>query len=851
MIGSRRLRRVAGRLPLRTRGALEVRAPRAPMWATAEPVRRREGGQVLVLFTLSLVVILLCAALVVDIGLLRTDRQQLNNALDSASLAAGTMLPVDGCNSAQSATTPCGSINAAPSAQVANLVLNTMQVGYPGINATDYTISYRCQIGVDGSSPPQPYVSRDVPSVCNPRNALGHTPTAADFQGTGETRFSACDPALGDKCNVVFLMGSTTTRFSFARVIGLESGTNNNVTSAACNGPCGAPTSAPVDLVIIIDRTGSMSSADQTKTRDAANAILGIYDPTLHRVALGLLGPSRQDTTCAGPGGPAVKANILSGAVNPPPFGTAWPPSPPLGQGSNSAGGGLALTLSAPASVAAGDLLIAGISLTGSTSLINTAQVPAGWTLIAPQDNSTVLGMASYWKIATASDVSASYLWRFTSSVRAVGGIMRFTGADTTNPIDVADGVPGSDTSSPFNVIAPSVTTTTAQTTLIGMYAISAGTTFTNSGLTERIDVPHASGANLTMEFATRTQGAAGSTGTSTAVASAGGNYVAQTIAIRSGNAYGTAYPADLQKWIPVGFTGTDNKTPAPTWNEAYSNAAGVLNANTHITSAVACFGENYTGTNLTTPITMAANYLKNFGRQHVKWGILLETDGQPYDPDVSGGGSGANSDYSCAGANAAATAAKSGSFANADGVPIEIYTVGFGLDGSNDVNCPDSSGAFQGKKVTYLLSQMASSNLAPSPNGTTSGCIPSENTDADHFFCEPKTSDLVNTFSTVATQFAGIRTHLVQLYPPPVVNSVSPAAGAPAGGNTITLTGKYFTNTLSVKFGNTNAAFTVVSDTTMTVVVPAGVSGSTVHIQVTNGGGPSILISADQYHYN
>ena len=53
-------------------------------------------GQVVILFTLVLVVILAFTSLVVDIGMLRNDRQTLVNTLDSAALAGGTLLPVDG-----------------------------------------------------------------------------------------------------------------------------------------------------------------------------------------------------------------------------------------------------------------------------------------------------------------------------------------------------------------------------------------------------------------------------------------------------------------------------------------------------------------------------------------------------------------------------------------------------------------------------------------------------------------------------------------------------------------------------------------------------------------------------------
>src|SRR5262249_16944498 len=145
---------------------------------------------------------------------------------------------------------------------------------------SNYTVTYYCVIGIDTSSPAQPYISRDIPSVCNPRGALGHAPVTSDFQGTGDTRYSACSPSLGDKCNTVQINASQTTQSSFGRGVGVNSGSTGPLASTSCTGPCGNPPDAPVDLVILIDRTASMSDSDVQATKDAADAILGVYDPS-------------------------------------------------------------------------------------------------------------------------------------------------------------------------------------------------------------------------------------------------------------------------------------------------------------------------------------------------------------------------------------------------------------------------------------------------------------------------------------------------------------------------------------------------------------------------------------------
>lgn len=262
--------------------------------------RDQEHGQILVLFALVLVVILAFASLVVDVGLLRNNRQTLVNSLDSAALAGGTLLPVDG-SVAGSAT----AIN--------SLITSTIAANYPGITSSNYTIAYKCLIGVDTSTPPQPYISRDIPISCDPHFSLGHNPpVAADFTGSGPNRYSSCNPSVGDKCNAVVITGATNTPFSFGRVVGVTQGSTGVVVSAACNGPCGASPLSPVDVVLVIDRTGSMSGTDTVNAKAAANALVGTYNPANQWLGLGTIGPSVNAGGCK-----ASNASSLGTAVAP------------------------------------------------------------------------------------------------------------------------------------------------------------------------------------------------------------------------------------------------------------------------------------------------------------------------------------------------------------------------------------------------------------------------------------------------------------------------------------------------------------------------------------------------------
>jgi hypothetical protein len=793
---------------------------------------------VLLLFALSLILILVAASIVIDLGVLRNDRQTLVNAVDAAALAGGALLPVDGAVSGAAA-------------KVTSLVDATIKANYPGLPGSAYTISYRCLVGVTTGSPPKPWISRDIPIACDPSGALGWTGSTtlaqkeAAFQGAGPTRFSACDPSLGDKCNVVVVTGEATTPYSFGRVVGVDSGSTGTIVSAACNGPCGQPPASPVDLVVLVDRTASMSATQITNARNAAKAILGVYDPALQRVAIGFLGPSEATTTCNGSGGgPAVGANAITSGV---------PPAPQYGsntRASNASSGAATLSIAKPSGVVTSNILVAGVTVAGGTGVTVTA--PSGWTLIDRTDTptSTTMSLLTYHKVITsASSEPGTYTWSFSPSARAAGGIIRYGGVNTSSPIDVVGEQNGTDTSSPFRPTAPSVNTTTSNVALIGFLGLATGTNFSgpSNGMTERFDVRNADANGPSIAGVTKTDATAGASGTTSSDASAGGQYAAQHVALKPNpaNQYGTAYPADLAKWIPVGFTGIDTDNPAPAYAEAYVDANGILQNTSHIVSAINCFDNpGGTGTNLATPVYMAAQYLKSFGRPNVKWGILFETDGEP-----SYGNTGDPSNYTCAAALSTAAAAKT--ITNAAGKNIELFTVGF-FDPGADPNCPDTSGTYQNKNVTLALSHMASTSLSPSPDGVANGCVEAENSDQDHFFCQPKDQELQDVFKVIAAEFAGLRSHLVELYPPPAVTAVNPTTGTHLGGVAVTITGKYFTGATRVDFGSIPApSFAVLSDTAISVVSPAGATGSTVEIRVTTPGGTSPVVAADRYTFN
>ena len=105
-------------------------------------------------------------------------------------------------------------------------------------------------------------------------------------------------------------------------------------------------------------------------------------------------------------------------------------------------------------------------------------------------------------------------------------------------------------------------------------------------------------------------------------------------------------------------------------------------------------------------------------------------------------------------------------------------------------------------------------------------------------------------TVPVVVTTLAGISGPLGFTFTPVMmVISVDPPSGPEAGANTVTITGQCFTGATSVLFGSTPASsFTVVSDTRITAVVPAGLG--IVDVTVVGAGTCGTGILPDGYQY-
>lgn len=226
---------------------------------------QEERGAIAVLAALTIVILLVAVAFVIDISRLYHERQVLQNAVDFGSLAGAQDLPVQGTVEANLA-----SANA----------LKVATENAPQVTAGNLTITFQCIVGDrngDGIADPE-----DIPFVCGPTGAW-----TSGWTAHGSRMIHDCNPFAGDKCNTIRLSTSDTIPYYFAPVIGINTGSTGAVNAASCKGACGAAAS-PIDVVMVLDRTGSMLTPvnDIPNLQNAALAVLDFYDPSQQWVGM-------------------------------------------------------------------------------------------------------------------------------------------------------------------------------------------------------------------------------------------------------------------------------------------------------------------------------------------------------------------------------------------------------------------------------------------------------------------------------------------------------------------------------------------------------------------------------------
>jgi hypothetical protein len=261
-----------------------------------------ERGAIAVLFALTIVILFAAVAFVIDISRLYHERQVLQNAVDFGALAGAQDLPVQGSAQATVASAVARTVATANAAQIASI----------GVN-----ISYKCVVGDrDGDGLPD---AADIPFVCGPTSG---TWSSGWITRNGKSTH-VCDPFAGDKCNTIRLSTANTIPYFFAPVIGINSGSTGAVSAASCKGACGAA-SSPIDVVMVLDRTGSMTQADVDNVKNAALSVLDFYEPASQWIGMVSLPYGQPSNKCVAYGD---RRTAAQGNPSPPPTYQLYPNS--------------------------------------------------------------------------------------------------------------------------------------------------------------------------------------------------------------------------------------------------------------------------------------------------------------------------------------------------------------------------------------------------------------------------------------------------------------------------------------------------------------------------------------------
>lgn len=279
------------------------------------PTPQSERGAVAVIVAALTTILLVVAALGVDLASQVQRKHLLINQLDSASTAAAFELGSDG--------SIADSVAAAQAYFAAN-----------GLGTLDlHDLDFWCVVArkLDGNNnplTPEQAADYQIPTTasgggtCNPDAASSSTRWhRSEYQNRQRAwdgrRFSmTCNNTLcavpcalqagpgnswnpGNSlannraitCNTIRVGAEQDVPFSFAPVMGIDEGSTGAQLSVACAGSCGEVAPNPLDVVVVADRTGSMDGFRDDLVA-GIKSMLQVMTPEQQYVALGAIGPS-------------------------------------------------------------------------------------------------------------------------------------------------------------------------------------------------------------------------------------------------------------------------------------------------------------------------------------------------------------------------------------------------------------------------------------------------------------------------------------------------------------------------------------------------------------------------------
>lgn len=244
--------------------------------------RLKERGQVLVLFVLFSIVLFLAAVIAIDLGTYVWERQQLEIAVDAAALAGGLELPDDGVAAKDEALDFLGD-------NEPGVTFSECTGGQTPVDTPCVRTSFRCLVGDrDSNEIPD---SSDIPATCYPG-------PGASWSCADQLCVTQCVFFGANRCNVIDVFASKEVSLTFTRVLGLSPILISASQNGACKGYCGTAPTALLDVMLVIDRSGSLSASELAAVKNGALTSLEYFDPQYHYVGLAVFGAAIPSDFC-------------------------------------------------------------------------------------------------------------------------------------------------------------------------------------------------------------------------------------------------------------------------------------------------------------------------------------------------------------------------------------------------------------------------------------------------------------------------------------------------------------------------------------------------------------------------
>lgn len=247
-------------------------------------VRKGERGAVAIILALVMLVIMAAAALGMDIAKLVYERQALRGAVDAAAQAGSYALP--------DATKAAAEAKAFALAAAPDLDLDPAKVD----------VKLYCAVATKNGTP---YPDEaQIPGICNPGSWWSKGQPAA---GCNDQMCLLKCEGSGAACNTIKVTYEKTVQFFFAPVIGIPTGSTGALSTASCRGACGSVAPNPLDVVVMADRTPSMSDSSIkdpnlkgafNKMKDGLKEMLAVMNRDQQYLAFGTIAKSTPTASC-------------------------------------------------------------------------------------------------------------------------------------------------------------------------------------------------------------------------------------------------------------------------------------------------------------------------------------------------------------------------------------------------------------------------------------------------------------------------------------------------------------------------------------------------------------------------